>query len=216
MILRRALLRCSTGVLLAALAIAQPAVDRRFVIVLIGPTGSGKTTQAQFLKRKYGASIIAVDELVQHNPAALAKYREPGIVSGSPQTSEALDSLVAERLNRLTLTRGVVLDGYPATKDQADHLTALVRRLKLPTAVIIQLDVPDDTVRARLAKRKRADDTPAQIEQRLKDYHRELDMVRAYYPQANIWTVDGTKTPAEVSKTIQAIVSDELPKRTPR
>ena len=189
------------------------ATDQRFIIVLIGPTGSGKTTQSEFLKQKFGIPTISADDLVRDNPAALAKYREPGIDPGTPTTSPALNELVAGRLRAMDLTKGVVLDGYPATKDQADHLAALVRKLSLPSPVVIHLQVPDDVARERLRKRKREDDTPEQIERRLTDYHRELEMISAYYPQANIWTIDGTKPAAEVSDTIRSILTDEIPKR---
>jgi hypothetical protein len=70
-----------------------------------------------------------VGDLIQANAAALAKYRRPGITSGPPQLSPAIDGLVAERLARLDLTRGVVLDGYPASKDQADHLAELAPKM---------------------------------------------------------------------------------------
>lgn len=113
----------------------------------------------------------------------------------------------------MDITKGVALDGYPATKDQADHLAGLVRKLALPSPIVIQLEVPDDMVRDRLKKRGREDDTPEVIGRRLKDYHRELDMLRSYYPQANIWTVNGSGSPEEVSQTIGSILKDELPKK---
>ncbi|HZU27763.1 MAG TPA: nucleoside monophosphate kinase [Bryobacteraceae bacterium] len=200
------------GVLAAALSAAA---DRPYVIVLIGPTGSGKTTQADFLKRRYGLPTISIDELIHRNRAELNSEKTPGINDGSPQQSLGINELVRDRVKQPDTHRGFVLDGYPASKDQADYLGKLLENMHLPAPVIIQLDVPDAIARQRLARRRRADDTPAQIEQRLKDYHREMDMVRAYYPQANIWTVDGTRTPSEVSKTIVSILEDELPKRTP-
>lgn len=209
----RCLLTCLCGALLFLSSFAQT-TDKRFIIVLIGPTGSGKTTQSDFLKKKFGTPTIAADDLVKQNPSALAKYRQNGIDSGTPLTSPALNDLVADKLSKADLSKGVVLDGYPATKDQADHLAAMIGKLRLPSPIVIQLDVPDDVVRKRAAGRKRDDDSPAQIEQRLKDYHRELDMIRAYYPQANIWTIDGTKTPEAVSATIQTILDDQMPKRT--
>ncbi len=198
---------------LLSCGLAAQSTDKRFVIVLIGPTGSGKTTQSEFLKRKYNIATISVDGLINENPQALQKYKTPGIDPGTPQTSPALNDLVRDRLAKMDLSNGVALDGYPSTKDQADHLAALVRQNKLPSPIVIQIDVPDDIVRKRLDKRQREDDTPEQIERRLKDYHRELDMVRDYYPEANIWTIDGTKPAADVSKTIAAILSDEMPKR---
>jgi len=199
--------------LLLAGAVAAQTSDNRFVIVLMGPTGSGKTTQSEFIKREFGISTIGVDDLVKENPSALEKYRTAGIYPGPPQTSPALKELVRDRLSKMDLKKGVVLDGYPATKDQADHLANLVRELGLLSPVVIQIDVPDDVVRERLRKRKSAEDTPEQIERRLKDYHRELDMVRDYYPRANIWTIDGTRSPDDVSRTIQVILRDELPSK---
>jgi len=197
---------------LGAVAQAQT-VDKRFLIVLMGPTGAGKSTQAEFLKRHFGIPTIAIDDLVQANPAALARYRGAGITPGPPQLNPAINALVAQRLAELDLTRGVALDGYPASKAQADYLAALAAKLKLPPPIIIQLDVSDDVVRDRLKKRQNADDKPEMIEERLKNYHREMDTIRSYYPEANIWTIDGNKPIAEVSRTIQAILQDEMPKR---
>ncbi len=154
------------------LASAQ-APGRRFLIVLIGPTGSGKTTQSEFLKKEYGIPTVNIDDLIKDNPGALAKYNEPGIDPGVPQSNPAISELVAERLSKLDFSKGVALDGYPATKDQADHLASLAKKFSLAAPVVIQLDVPDAVVRGRLVKRAREDDTPEQIEARLKEYHRE-------------------------------------------
>jgi len=211
--MRRNLLTFLVSALLLVCAPAAQTSDDRFVIVLIGPTGSGKTTQSEFIKREFGISTVGVDDLIKENPSALEKYRTAGIDPGPPQTSPALNELVRARLSKMDLKKGVVLDGYPATKDQADHLATLVRELGLPSPVVIQIDVPDEVVRERLQKRKDSEDTPEQIERRLKDYHRELDTIRDYYPRANIWTIDGTRSPVEVSRTIQVILRDELPRK---
>ncbi len=189
------------------------AVDKRFVIVLIGPPGSGKTTQSEFLKKTFSIPTLTSEDLARSHPEALAKYETTGITAGTPQSNPALNDLVRDALTKMDLTKGVVLDGYPASKDQADQCTAMLRKLNLPAPIVIQLAVPDDVVRARLKARGRADDTPEMIAQRLKDYHRELEMMRSYYPQANIWTVDGALPAEKVSQTIQSILKDEMPKR---
>jgi adenylate kinase len=192
--------------LLWAVAMAAFCADKSFVIVLIGPTGSGKTTQAAFLARRYGLPTIAADELIQQNPQALKKYQTPGIDPGEPQASPALNDLIHDRLSRMDAKQGFVLDGYPATKDQADHLESMVKELGLQRPIVILLDVPDKVAQKRDKKRGRADDTPAQIERRLKDYHREMDFVRSYYPEANIHKIDGTRPVAEVSKAIEEVL----------
>jgi len=125
---------------------------------------------------------------------------------GTPQTSPALNQLVHDKLAAMDVKKGFVLDGYPATKDQADHLEAMVKELGLPSPIIIQLDVSDKVALKRDKKRGRADDTPAEIERRLKDYHRELDMVQLYYPEANIHKIDGAKPATQVSQEITAIL----------
>ena len=207
--------KISFGVVLTialSATLRSQSADKRFLIVLIGPTGSGKTTQAEFLKRRFGIPTIAVDELIEANPVALAKYRTAGITLGPPQLNPAIDVLIAEKVSSLDLTKGVALDGYPGSKDQADHLAALASRLNLPAPIVIQIDLPDDVVRARLKKRARVDDTPTMIEERIRNYHREMDMIRSYYPQADIWTINGDKPVSEVSSTIEAILTDEIPK----
>ena len=203
------------GVLFALLfgsAIRSQAADKRFLVVLIGPTASGKTTQSEFLQKRFGIPTIGVDDLIRANPAALAKYRRRGITPGPPQLNPALDELVAEKLASLDLNKGVVLDGYPASKDQADHLAALIGKLNLPDPIVIQIDIPDEVARQRLKQRQRADDKPELVEERLANYHREMDMIRSYYPEAQIWTIDGNKPVAEVSSTIEAILKDEIKK----
>ena len=186
---------------------------KRFMIVLIGPPGSGKKTQAEFLRTRFGIPTIGVDDLIQANLAALAKYRRPGITPGPPHLNPAIDALVAEKLSRLDLTKGVVLDGYPASKDQADHFAALIAKLNLPAPIVIQIDVPDRVATERLRQRQHADDQPELIEERLKNYHREMDMIQSYFPEAKIWTVDGDKTVAEVSSAVETILKNALGER---
>jgi adenylate kinase len=193
-------------------------VEKRFVIILVGPTGSGKTTQTEILKKNFGLPSISVDDLIRDNPSLLAKSRTPATQTATaapPQANPALNPLVDAALSKLDLTKGVVLDGYPASKEQADHLAQLVQNNALPSPIVIQLDVPDDVVRERLKKRAGPDDTPELITQRLKQYHRELEMMRSYYPQANIWTIDGTRPVNDVAATIRSILNDELPKHAP-
>jgi len=194
---------------LLSIAMAALCADKGTVVVLIGPTGSGKTTQAAFLQKRYGLPAISADELIKQHPEALKKYQTPGIDPGVPQSSPAVNDLVRERITQMDAKKGFVLDGYPATKDQADHLEAMVKELGLPSPTIILLDIPDSVARKRDKKRGREDDTPEQIERRLKDYHREMDFVRLYYPEAQIHRIDGTKPVAEVSKAIEAVLGKE-------
>lgn len=74
-------------------------------------------------------------------------------------------------------------------------------RLNLPKALVIHLRVPDDVLRKRMKKENIPD-----VEQQLKDYHRELDFAREYFPQADLHDVDGTKSPAKFAKEIRKLL----------
>lgn len=177
---------------------AQPSGQ---LVVLVGPPGAGKTTQANILKKEFGMAVIYPDELIAQNRSAFAKYDEPGIHGVEPRLDPALNPLIEAKLRSLDLSKGVVLDGYPAAKDQGDFLAKLVPDLGLPRPIVIVLQVPDDVARKRLVA-----ENATGIDQGLKDYHRELDFARVYFPQANIHDIDGTKSREDVAKEIRKVL----------
>jgi adenylate kinase len=157
------------------------------VIVLIGPPGAGKTTQAQLLVKKYKIPTVAADEL--------------RVKAGSSE--EKLNALLRQAVMQAEPAKGFVIDGYPATRAEAEYLGQVVKEAKLPAPIIIQLDVPDAEVRKRMKK-----PSDAELEKRLAQYHKELEMAQSYYPQADIWTIIGTLPPNEVFKTVVALIDD--------
>jgi adenylate kinase len=173
------------------------------VVLLIGPPGSGRTTQAEILRKERGMTIIAADDLIARNPQMFEKFKNPAIQGVDVHLDPALNRLVEEALEKADLSKGVVLDGYPAAKTQADHLAALRDKYKLPKIVVIHLRISDQVARKRLAKQSGRD-----LDQELKDYHRELDFARTYFPQADIREVDGTKSRDAVAKEIRKLLQD--------
>ena len=139
---------------------------------MVGPPGSGRSTQAAILKKDLGMAVISADEVIARNPQKFQKNRIPTLQGVDPHLDPALNELVEEALKSTDLSKGVVLDGYPASKIQGDFLTGL-RENQLPRAIVIHLSVPDDEVRKRLKSQNGRD-----IEQELKDYHREFDFIR--------------------------------------
>ena len=101
----------------------------------------------------------------------------------------------------------MLLDGYPATKNHADFLSEVVSKKGLTKPLILLLDVPDEVVRQRLK-----DQDPQQVEQDLKDYHREMDFIAVYFPQADIAKVDGDQRPDAVFGEIQQTLDQRLKK----
>lgn len=184
MLARRAFLALSASV---PPMVAQ-GPGKGLVIVLIGPPGSGKTTQSGFLKWKYEIPAVAADEMRQK----------------AGNSTEKLNALLREQVLHADASKGFVLDGYPSTRAEADYLGRLVKEAKLRSPIIIQLDVPDDEVRRRLQGKPEA----ADLEKRLASYHRELDLARSYYPESDIWTIDGTRSPKEVFATIVSLIQD--------
>jgi adenylate kinase family enzyme len=183
---------------LSLLAFAQRAGQ---IVVMIGPPGSGKTTQTEILRKERGMAVISADDLIARNREAFAKFRNPQIQGVEPRLDPALNRLVEEALRSADLSKGLILDGYPAAKNQGDYLTVLREKYNLPKPVVIHLHVPDSLVRQRLKNQKRTD-----LDQELKDYHREFDFAREYFPETDIREVDGTKKPAVVAREIRKLL----------
>ena len=184
-------------------ALAFPIRAAGPVVLIIGPPGSGRTTQANLLKKNPGMPVISADDLIARDTNKFQKYKTPALHGVDPHLDPALNNLVEEALKTADLSRGVVLDGYPASKVQGDFLTGLGQRLGLSRPIIIHLAVPDEVVRKRLKSQNRPD-----LEDQIKDYHREFDFVRQYFPEADISTIDGTKKPAAVAEQIRKILQD--------
>ena len=198
------LMRLLLGTLvLCGSGLAQTKVEGP-VVLFIGPPGSGKSTQAAAAARLLKVPVVAVDDLVKANASTFEKIRQSGISGMEPQTDPVLNRLFLERLEKGDLSRGMILDGYPSTKDHADYILGLVRKGVLPNPLTIELQVPDSTVHKRT--KKTGKDPQASVDQRLKDYHREMDMVRLYFPAADIVGIDGTKSQKRVERDITALL----------
>jgi Adenylate kinase and related kinases len=142
--------------------------------------------------------VISVEDLIGQNRQAFQRFRRPEIEGVEPRLDPVLNRLVTERIRSVDRSKGVILDGYPASKEQGDHLTSLIAEFQFSGPIVLQLRVTDAEVRKRAAKSEALD-----VEQGLKDYHRELDFVRTYFPQARIREIDGAKPAPQVAKDIR-------------
>jgi adenylate kinase len=177
----------------AGILVAQPAPPQ-VVILLIGPPASGKSTQAGMITKRYGLPVVSDVELRQ--------------AGGS--TEQGMSKALKERLSKFNAAQGFILDGYPETRGQMDFFFTLVKELKLPKPLVVQIDVPDAEARRR-AMAEKAD--MKRFETQLNAYHRELELARQTFTEPDIWVVNGQKTPQQVFQTIQMLMQDRLPQQ---
>ena len=189
---------CSIA-LLAALG-SQPYVEGPLVL-FIGPPGSGKTLQASKAGKALGIPILSAEDMILSNRDAFAKVDRAGLSGMEPRSDPLMNTIFGERISSGKFTRGLILDGYPSTKDHADYVRKLVLEGRLPNPIVIQLDLPDNVARQRLAK-----EAGASVEQRLKDYQREMGMLHVYFPRANVQRVDANRKPGKVAKDVNRIL----------
>jgi adenylate kinase len=182
--------------------VALPSDPARPVVILIGPPLAGKTSLVTSIQHTYGIPGISIEDLIINHASELRKLHPEGISLAEMRYDPAISRYVRTRLDKTDLGRGVALDGFPATRAQAEELATMIADLSL-TPIVLQLEIPDDTVRKRAAQGGRQSDRPEIIEQRIKDYHREFDMISVYYPKAKIVKIDGTKPEEVMWKAIQ-------------
>lgn len=192
------------GLILAAALSAQPLVQKPFIL-LIGPPGSGKSTQAAALSKSMGIPVLSAEQMISENKPLLDASRNPKISGMEPRSDPALNRILGAYLSKGGYQKGLLLDGYPATKDHCDYLLKLLKEGAIPMPIVVQLDVDDGAVRKRMAGR-----ADASLEQRIKDYHREMDLIQLYFPGADLVKIDASKKPSKVTKEIQKALKTRL------
>jgi adenylate kinase len=192
-----------------------PSIDSQPLIILIGPPLSGKTTLVDSITRTYGVPNISVEDLIKDHAAELEHLRGQGMSMAEMRYDPAMSRYLQERLKTADLSHGLALDGYPATLVQAEDLAKMIPGLNLKP-IAFQLQLPDDVIRERSKETGRRSDSSRILQQRIKDYHREMDAISLYFPNASIVAVDANKPEAEVWKAIQAALDGAGVKRLPK
>jgi len=154
---------------------------RRYLL-MFGPPGSGKGTQAERIAQRRCLAHISTGDMLR---AAMAASTELGlrvkavVERGDLVTDELMLDLVRERLGQADAAQGFLLDGFPRTVPQADGLLKLLGRGKQALDLVILLDVADDELVTRALARGRADDAEATIRHRLRVYRQQTEPVLA-------------------------------------
>jgi len=188
-------------------------------IVLLGPPGAGKGTQAQRLVDKYGVVQLSTGEMLR---AAAASGSEIGqrakavIEDGQLMPDDVMVEIISDRIDEPDCANGFILDGFPRTVPQAEALDKLLAEKGLALDYVIELSVPDDLLVSRIASRAaegaaagsaRADDNVETLKKRLAVYHERTEPILPYYRDKSILkTVDGMDDVERVAAVIDALV----------
>lgn len=178
----------------------------RFHLILLGPPGAGKGTQARRLAAHCGLAHLASGDLLRAEVEAgspLGRQVAPLLASGQLVPDELLMPMIGQRIAALPPDTGFVLDGVPRTVNQATELERILTALDRSIHAAVLLAVPDEAVIERLLARERTDDVRPVIEARLEVYHRQADPVRDFYAQRGLLQiVDGTGDPDTVFRRL--------------
>jgi adenylate kinase len=178
-------------------------------VLLFGPQGSGKGTQAKRIAEEYGIPHVSTGDMFR---AAIAKQTPfgqrvaPILDSGELVPDDLTVGLVRERLSEPDAERGFVLDGFPRNEAQADALDAMLDEIGRRLDAILFFDLPDDVATERMLRRAedegRPDDTPEVIAKRLATYHSETEPIVEHY------RLRGTLVPLHAERTINEVYAE--------
>jgi adenylate kinase len=180
-------------------------------VLLLGPQGAGKGTQAQRISSEYEIPHIASGEILRAEMAAgtdLGHRVKDVYDRGDLVSDDLMIELIKHRLAQADTEAGFVLDGFPRTTVQAEALDSMFDEIGRNFSVVFALQIPDEVALDRLRRRAeiegRADDTDEAIHRRLQNYHRETAPLIEYYrTRGNLVPVHGDRTEGEVFSEIQ-------------
>jgi len=184
-------------------------------IVLLGPPGSGKGTQAALLVEQLGVPHISTGALLRN---AAKRGTELGLKAkaltdrGELVPDSVISDMIAERLSRPDVANGYILDGYPRNLAQAKSLDIMLERLDQPVEEAILIELEPERIIERIARRAqeegRADDTVETVRNRLRVYTEQTAPVAEYYAERGLLTrVLGEGDKAEIFQRILSILN---------
>jgi adenylate kinase len=190
-------------------------------LILLGPPGAGKGTQAQRLVEKYGIVQLSTGEMLR---AAVAAGTQVGLkakdimAAGGLVPDDVVVDIIADRIEQPDAANGFILDGFPRTVPQAAALDELLKRKKMKLDAVVELRVNEGALLQRVENRAaetrargeevRADDTPEVLAKRLASYRAQTEPLIHYYSdRRSLLTVDGMMSIDGVTEEISQVLT---------
>lgn len=190
-------------------------------LILLGPPGAGKGTQAQRLVEKHGIPQLSTGDMLRAAVAAgteVGKRAKAVMDAGQLVSDEIVNQIVSERIDAPDCTNGFILDGYPRTVPQAEALGGILAGKGLTLDAVVELKVDEAALLARIEKRARdteaaggkvrADDNPESFKKRLDEYRTKTAPLSTYYEgTGQLRSVDGMADMDSVTRQIESTVA---------
>ncbi|MEH2533318.1 adenylate kinase [Bradyrhizobium sp. AZCC 1588] len=190
-------------------------------LILLGPPGSGKGTQAQRLVQRYGIVQLSTGEMLR---AAVAAETPVGLkakdlmANGQLVPDDVVVGIISDRIDQPDAAKGFVLDGFPRTVPQAEALDELLKKKHLRLDAVVELRVNESALLQRVETRVaemlargeevRVDDTPEVLTKRLAAYRSQTEPLIHYYSERRkLATVDGMMSIEQVTREVNRILS---------
>ncbi|SDH33103.1 adenylate kinase [Roseospirillum parvum] len=184
-------------------------------LILIGPPGGGKGTQAKRLEATHGLKHLSTGDMLRAEVAAgseLGSQAKALMDEGKLVPDDLIVAMIAGRIEQPDCADGFILDGFPRTVPQAEALDTMLAQRGVALDAVIKLDVPDgiliDRIRTRIAEsggNARADDNEETLAKRLKVYHEQTAPVLPYYQGKGLLTVlDGNRAMDAVTADLES------------
>lgn len=190
-------------------------------LILLGPPGAGKGTQAQRLVEKYGIPQLSTGDMLRAAVQAGTEVgkRAKAVMDAGELVSDAIvNAIVAERIDQRDCANGFILDGYPRTLVQADAVESMLAERGIALDAVIEFVVDDKALVGRIVKRAedakaagqpvRKDDNPVVFEERLREYYKKTaPLIGYYYAKRTLKSVDGMAGIDTVTAEIEALLA---------